>query len=131
MQKRRVTFHNKGMQQSQRNKTCWDKRNKDKRIIQNGNFFVVLSLSIWGGSTKEIWPLQGFFTVSLLLVDLHLDKILLFLRNRSRMSKVDQEFQTEIMEIKVAEINAPLMARKLMFTKINATLILMNFWNPC
>lgn len=43
------------------------------------------------------------------------------------MSKVDQEFQTEIMEIKVAEINAPLMVRKLMFTKINATLILMNF----
>ena len=45
---------------------------------------------------------------SLLLLDLHLDKILLFLRNTSRMSKVYQEFQTEILEIKVAEINAPL-----------------------
>ena len=45
---------------------------------------------------------------SLLLVDLHLAKILLFLRNTSRMSKVYQEFRTEIMEIKVAEINAPL-----------------------
>lgn len=60
------------------------------------------------GSTKEIWPLRGFFTVSLLLVDLHLDKILLFLRYTSRMSKVYQEFRTEIMETKVVEINAPL-----------------------
>ena len=41
--------------------------------------FVVLSLIIGRVSSEEIWPFQGFVTVSLLLVDLHPEKILFFL----------------------------------------------------
>ena len=42
--------------------------------------FVVLSLIIGRVSSEEIWPFQGFVTVSLLLVDLHPKKILFFLK---------------------------------------------------
>lgn len=41
--------------------------------------FMTLSLNVQRGSSKEIWPLQGFVTVSL-LVDLHPEKILLFIK---------------------------------------------------
>ena len=41
--------------------------------------FVVLSLNIGRKSSKEIWPLQGFFTVSLLLADLYPVKTLALL----------------------------------------------------
>ena len=41
--------------------------------------FVVLSLNIGRDSSKEIWPLQGFFTVSLLLADLYPVKTLALL----------------------------------------------------
>lgn len=58
-----------------------------------------------GGQPKKFDHFEGS---SQLRVDLHLDKILLFLRNTSRISKKHQEFRTEKMEIKVAEINAPL-----------------------
>ena len=34
--------------------------------------FMTLPLNVQRGSSEEIWPLQGFFTVSLLLMDLHL-----------------------------------------------------------
>ena len=36
--------------------------------------FVVLSLNVIRGSSKELWPLLEFLTVSLLLADLHPDK---------------------------------------------------------
>ena len=40
--------------------------------------FLLLSPKLTKGATAvsvEIWPLRGFFTVSLILVDLHPDKI--------------------------------------------------------
>ena len=52
--------------------------------------FVVLSLKVRRVSSEEIWPLGGFFTVSLLLVDIHPANniILLFLRCQE-MSQVN------------------------------------------
>ena len=54
------------------------KLNVSKSKIET--LFVVLSLIIRRVTSEEIWPLQGFVTVSLLLVDLHPKKILLFLK---------------------------------------------------
>ena len=64
--------------------------------------FTVLSLNVRRGSTEEIWPLGGFFTVSLLLVDFDLDKILLFLTCEECHQYIEN-LQPLIMEIKVAE----------------------------
>ena len=66
--------------------------------------FMVLSLNVPRGSTEQIWPLGGFFTVSLLLVDFHLDKILLSLTCQE-CQKCVENLEPLIMEIKVAEIN--------------------------
>ena len=68
--------------------------------------FVVLSLNVQRGSSEEILPLWGFFTaVSLLLVDLHLIRYASFLGVKNVRS--GQKFGAKIVEIKVAEINAP------------------------
>ena len=64
--------------------------------------FMVLSLNVRRGSAEEIWPPGGFFTVSLLLVDFHLDKILLFLRCEECHQCIEN-LQPLIIEIKVAE----------------------------
>ena len=61
--------------------------------------FVELSLNIAG---EGIWSLQAFFTVPMILADLHRDKIMPFL------SGVYREFEAKIMEIKVTEINVPI-----------------------
>ena len=53
---------------------------EQERISEMKTLFVVLSLHVRRGSREEIWPLRGFFTVSLLHADLHLDKVLLFLK---------------------------------------------------
>ena len=39
---------------------------------------TVLSLNVRMGLSEESWSLQGFHTVSLLLADVQLDKVLLF-----------------------------------------------------
>ena len=66
---------------------------------------MVRSLNVRRGSCEEIWPLQRFFIVSMVLADLTLKLPLPLV---SRMSKVYRELEVRIMEIKVAEINAPL-----------------------
>ena len=53
---------------------------QQERISEMKTLFVVLSLHVRRRSREEIWPLRGFFTVSLLHADLHLDKVLLFLK---------------------------------------------------
>lgn len=58
-------------------------------------------LNVRRGSREEIRPLQGFFTVSLLLADFHL-LINLFIRFQ------ECQMCIQIREIKVVEINAPL-----------------------
>ena len=69
------------MQHSQRNETCWEKRNKVKYIIRNKHFAPVT----FPESTKGVK--QG---------------ILVTLRFLHSLSK------TKLMETKIAEINAPL-----------------------
>ena len=69
--------------------------------------FMVLSLNVRRGSTEEIWPEKksksgGLFTVSLLLVDFHLDKIILFL-TCEECHQCIENLQPLIMEIKAAE----------------------------
>ena len=46
---------------------------KVKRLIPNGNFVCGTSLKVRRGSSEQIWPLRGFFTVSMInvLADLH------------------------------------------------------------
>ena len=68
-------------------------------------FFFVLSLNVGRRSSKEkkSGHDQGS-GVSLLLADLHRDKILLFLS----WKEVYREFWAKIMQIKIAEINASL-----------------------
>jgi len=66
--------------------------------------FVVLSLIMRRESSEEIWPFQGFVTVSLLLVDLHPKKILLFLKCQDCQKCIKDLRRAKIMEIKVAEI---------------------------
>ena len=51
-----------------------------KRIIWNANFVRGTVPNTQRESNEEIWPLRGFLTASLLLTDLHPDKILLFPR---------------------------------------------------
>ena len=66
--------------------------------------FMVLYLNLRRRSSEEIWPFRGLFTVSLLLVDFHVDKILLFLTCQERQ-KCIENFEPLIMKIRVAEIN--------------------------
>ena len=66
--------------------------------------FMVLYLNVRRGSSEEIWPLRGFFTVSLLLVDFHVDKILLFLTCQE-CQKCIENLESLIMKVRVAEIN--------------------------
>ena len=80
-----------------------------RRSQRNKTSFEVLSLLVPRGSSEEIRPLGGFFTVSLLQVDPHPDKIHFFLRcQESEYFTVYREFRATIMKIKVAEINAPI-----------------------
>ena len=52
--------------------------------------FLVLSLNVPKESSKEIWLLQGFFTVSPLLANLHPAKILSFFgaKNLKSVSRI-------------------------------------------
>ena len=77
---------------------------QQERKSQMETLFVVLSLNVRSGSSEEIWPLRGFFTVSLSHADLHPDKILLFLKykNVRSVSKIWGPNDRK----KVAEINA-------------------------
>ena len=61
------------MRRSQRIKTCRDNMKKVKRLIPNVNFVCGTSLNVRRGSSEQIWPLRGFFTVSMInvLADLH------------------------------------------------------------
>ena len=81
--------------------------------------FMTLLLNVQRGSSEEIWPLQGFFTVSLLLTSGSppSDKLLLFLRCQ------ECQMCIQLREIKVAEINAPLKLTvpKLTFQEMNVT----------
>lgn len=67
------------------NATFTKKNNVSKKtgtklnVSEMKTLFLVLSLNARRRSSKEIWPWPGFFRVSLLLADLHRDKILLFL----------------------------------------------------
>ena len=76
--------------------------------------FVVLSLIIGRVSSEEIWPFQGFVTVSLLLVDLHPEKILFFLKCQDCQECINN----------LGSKWRKLRLQKLTFEKINA-----NFWN--
>ena len=59
--------------------------------------FVIVSLNLRRNSSKEIWLLRGFCTVSLLLADLHLLKYSLFfgVKNLKSVSRI----AAKIMEV--------------------------------
>ena len=54
------------------------------------------------GLSEESWSLQGFYTVSLLLADVQLDKVLLFFSVKK--SEFYWEFGVKVMEIKVGNL---------------------------
>ena len=68
-----------------------------------GTLFVVLPINVRRGSTKEISLLAAFLPTTTTLI-----KHCTPLSQVSRLSKVYQEFEAKIMEIKVAIINFPL-----------------------
>ena len=55
------------------------------------------------GLSEGIWPLRGFFTVSLIPADFHTDKTHLI----PECQEVPAKVRSGITEIKVTEINAP------------------------
>ena len=65
--------------------------------------FVVLSLNVRRGSSKEIWPLRRFFTVSLILADFNPVKL-----GVKNVKSVLIKNLGQKMEINIVEMNARL-----------------------
>ena len=61
-----------------------------KRIIETF-YYYFLSLNGSQAKSQEIWPLRGFFTILMILAELHPDKVLLFRRCQQSVSRVSSQ----------------------------------------